>query len=166
MSDSTEWVGALAKASNPLLSLQKQAGPLPITRKPGGRLTGVGKEGDEAAQLWKAAKEFESIFLYQMIKQMRGTEKKEEMFHGGLGEDLFTEMMDEELAKKMAGRGGTGIAEMLFQQLSRQYGIGSGDQEPMSLPEPSGTAEILKQKLQDAQRQAQLQQPALLMPDF
>ena len=81
---------------------------------------------DNAARLRKAAKDFEAVFLYQVLKQMRNTIHKEEMFHGGTGEDLFSDMMDEEIARTMASRGSSGIGEAIYQQLCRRYGIGEG----------------------------------------
>ena len=94
-----------------------------VVPRPGGRLVGADAGKDEAAQLRKAAIDFEAVFLYQILKQMRATVEKEKMFHGGLGEDIFSEMMDEEFSKKMAGQSTGGIAEMLLRQLGRQHGI-------------------------------------------
>jgi Rod binding domain-containing protein len=95
-------------------------------RKLRGPTEGRMGQSDDAARLRKAAKDFEAVFLYQVLKQMRNTINKEEMFHGGTGEDLFSDMMDEEIAKTMAGRGSTGIGEAIYRQLCRRYGIEEG----------------------------------------
>ena len=84
--------------------------------------------GDEAAELLKAAKAFEAVFLGQLLKGMRSTVSKEEMFHGGPGEDIFEGMLDDEFAKILSSRGETGIGEMLYRDLSRRFNIGQGDE--------------------------------------
>jgi Rod binding domain-containing protein len=115
----------------------------------------LGKTDDSDA-LRKAAKEFEGVFMAQLMKQMRSTIHKEEMFHGGAGEDIFTEMLDEKFAEKMAVRG-TGIADMLYRQLSRQFGI--GDSDANALPGATGSGNALQQKMQQLQRQIDTQEP-------
>ena len=72
------------------------------------------------AELRKACEELESVFLEQLLKEMRRTVPKDDLFSGGRGEDVFQSMFDQEIAKKMAGRGGIGLAEILVRQLSRQ----------------------------------------------
>ncbi|MDI6638658.1 MAG: rod-binding protein [Bacillota bacterium] len=72
------------------------------------------------AELRKACEELESVFLEQLLKEMRRTVPKDDLFGGGRGEDVFQSMFDQEIAKKMAGRGGIGLAEILVRQLSRQ----------------------------------------------
>lgn len=111
---------------------------------------------DDADALRKAAKEFEAVFMSQLMKQMRSTIHKEEMFHGGAGEDIFTEMLDEKFAEKMSVRG-TGIADMLYRQLSRQFGIGEGDEN--GLPGTTGSGNALQQKMQQLQKQIDTQEP-------
>ena len=102
--------------------------------------------------------------------QMRGTEKKEEMFHGGMGEDVFTGMMDEEMSKRMAGRGAAGIADMLFRQLSRQYGIGDaenaegpGKKMPLDVTQSAGA---LMRQLQGVNASMNATRAASLSPEF
>ena len=128
------------------------------------------REEDEVAQLKKAAKDFEAVFLFQMLKQMRNTVHKEEMFHGGMGEDVFIGMMDEEMSKRMAGRGAAGIADMLFRQLSRQYGIGDaenaeGPGKKMSLDVTQSAGALMRQ-LQGVNASMNATRAASLSPEF
>lgn len=111
---------------------------------------------DDADALRKAAKQFESVFMSQLLKQMRSTIHQEEMFHGGAGEQIFTEMLDEEFAEKMSARG-TGIADMLYRQLSRQFGVEETNEN--ALPGTTGAGDALQQKMQDMQRQMQKKSP-------
>ncbi|MGE5594373.1 MAG: rod-binding protein [Betaproteobacteria bacterium] len=71
-------------------------------------------------ELMKACEELESVFLEQLLKEMRKTVPKDDLFGGGRGEDVFQSMFDQEIAKAMAGRGGIGLAEILYKQLSRR----------------------------------------------
>lgn len=68
-------------------------------------------------ELKKVCKEFESIFTYQLLKSMRGTVDKCALFHGGQGEEIYESLLDQELAKKMAGQGINSLAECLYRQL-------------------------------------------------
>lgn len=84
-------------------------------------LTAVPKR-DNNEELRKALKDFESLFINQMLKTMREGLGKSEMFHGGSGEDIYTSMLDEELAKSMSNAGGIGLEKMLMKQMSNEYG--------------------------------------------
>jgi len=69
----------------------------------------------ELGKLKKACSDFESIFMHQMLKEMRKTVKKTGMVHGGQAEEIFADMLDQERSKTM----GIGLGDMLFMQLSR-----------------------------------------------
>lgn len=77
---------------------------------------------DESKQdekrLKDACAEFESLFIYQMVKQMRRTIVKSGLNDGGKGEEIFTSMMDEELSKQMSSRQGLGLKDVLMEQLT------------------------------------------------
>ena len=69
--------------------------------------------------LLKVTQEFESVFIAELLKQMRKTD-----FSGGLfGEDramkIYGEMRDESFAAEMAKAGGMGIGKMLYQELQK-----------------------------------------------
>lgn len=73
------------------------------------------KEKDE--DLKKACKEFESVLTYQLLKTMRGSIEKCDLFHGGRGEEIYESFLDQELSKSVAGGGRSSLAELLYQQL-------------------------------------------------
>ena|SRR3990170_4227735 len=77
---------------------------------------GAARDGQK--ELRRAVADFESLFINQMLKSMRETIGKSELFHGGKAEDIYTSMLDAELSKNMAHSGGIGLAEMLLKQLS------------------------------------------------
>ncbi len=69
----------------------------------------------ELEKLKKACSDFESIFMHQMLKEMRKTVKKTGLIHGGQAEEIFSDMLDQERAKSMT----IGLGDMLFMQLSK-----------------------------------------------
>ena len=75
-------------------------------------------------QLKKACQDFEAIFTYQLLKSMRKTIEKCDLFHGGQGEEIYESLLDQELAKKLAGSGRTSLANLLYQQLRGEAGLG------------------------------------------
>ena len=73
-----------------------------------------GREGDPLKQV---AREFEALFLSQLLSVMREGMGEEGLFEGTTGQDVYTSMMDQALAQALADRGGIGLAETLYQQL-------------------------------------------------
>lgn len=69
----------------------------------------------ELEKLKRSCSDFESIFMHQMLKEMRKTVDKSKMIHGGQAEEIFSDMLDQERSKKMT----IGIGDMLFMQLSK-----------------------------------------------
>lgn len=69
-------------------------------------------------ELRKTTQEFESLFLHHLLKTMRTTVPKGDLFHGGQSEEIFTDMLDQEIAKATSKRG-IGIADVLYHQLRR-----------------------------------------------
>jgi len=65
-------------------------------------------ESDEK-KLEAACAEFESLFINLVMKQMRKPVAKSGRLMGGKGEEIFTEMMDEDLSKQMSLREGIGL---------------------------------------------------------
>ncbi len=82
------------------------------------------KTGDlekEKLRLRKASKDFESLFIYQMLKAMRKTVgedplSKDNSFSSDYGKDAYMDMFDQQLALKMAG-GKRSIADALYNSM-------------------------------------------------
>jgi len=72
----------------------------------------------EDAKLREAVAGFEAMFINQVLKTMRETISKSELFHGGSSEEIYTSMLDMELSKQMALGGGIGLGRTLMLQLS------------------------------------------------
>ena len=78
---------------------------------------GTGKGGDKAA-LKEAAKQFESLFMRELIKSMREATQKSGLMDGE-GADLGTDLLDQQFAVQLSGLPG-GLSEAIERQLARQ----------------------------------------------
>ncbi len=65
------------------------------------------------------AKEFESVFLAEMMKPMFESVDVDPMFGGGNAENIFRGMLTEEYGKKIASTKGIGIADFVTRELIR-----------------------------------------------
>lgn len=64
------------------------------------------------------AQEFEAVFLAEMLRAA-GAGEAASIFGGGVGEDQFSSFLINEYARKMAARGGMGIAEMVLRGMDQ-----------------------------------------------
>lgn len=86
-------------------------------------LNKVEKGKDEEAKLMDACQQFESIFVHQMISQMRATIPEGGLFEKSQGEKIFQDMLDEKYAENISKAGGIGLAKILYDQLSEKTNI-------------------------------------------
>lgn len=70
-------------------------------------------------ELAAACRQMESLFVYHLFKEMRATIHQAGFISGGRAEEIYTSMMDAELAAKLSNRGGIGLAKMLLHQLGK-----------------------------------------------
>ncbi len=74
----------------------------------------------ENKKLKRACQDFESIFLSHLFKTMRAsTEEEEGLLGKGMGGDLFQDMFDGEVAKKISYGRGMGLADILYRNMQR-----------------------------------------------
>ena len=72
---------------------------------------------DEALRL--VAREFESIFIGELMKSMRNATFESGLFGQDRASKMYREMHDQSLAHEMALSGRFGIADMVYSELSR-----------------------------------------------
>jgi Rod binding domain-containing protein len=72
-----------------------------------------------AAEAEKAAKEFEAVFIGQMLSAMFAGVKTDGPFGGGSGEMMFRSLMIDHYAKSIAGQGGLGLADQVKREILR-----------------------------------------------
>jgi len=75
--------------------------------------------GEPDPALRSACEGMEALFITHMLSEMRKTVPKSDFLGGGRAEEIYTSLMDAELAKQMAGAGGLGLSTGLLEQLSR-----------------------------------------------
>ena len=77
---------------------------------------------ERRAQIRQAAEAFESYFIQIMFREMRRTTFDERgLFPRSNAERIFTDMLDEEIAKSAAAGRGIGLADMIYQQMTRDF---------------------------------------------
>lgn len=89
------------------------------------------KEGGSANadEARRAAREFESFLLYYLIKTMRETVQESEFFGNRRSEQVYRSMLDEQVANRLAERGGLGMGDAIYRQI--------GKEDPSDLPPPA-----------------------------
>ena len=74
----------------------------------------------ESIKLKEACRDFEALFIKQMLDTMRKTVNKSGLLDGGMAEDVFEDMLYDEYSKSMADTGSFGIAKLMYSELSGQ----------------------------------------------
>ena len=69
------------------------------------------------AELKKVSKNFESIFMRMLFKEMRNSVQKSDVFGNSRAMEFFENMQDEQLSESLASAGGLGIGNMIYQKL-------------------------------------------------
>jgi peptidoglycan hydrolase FlgJ len=80
--------------------------------------------GSSPAAIKEAAKQFESLFMRELIKSMREATMKSGMLDSP-GGDLSADLLDQQLAVQMSGQPG-GLSDLIARQLSRQMSDTTG----------------------------------------
>jgi flagellar protein FlgJ len=70
--------------------------------------------------------DMEALFIHHMLSEMRKTVAKSGLIDGGRSEEIYTSLMDAELAQEMARSGGLGLSAILQGQLSGFTGTPRG----------------------------------------
>ena len=87
----------------------------------------VGKDSTDE-ELMDACKQFESYFLEQVFKEMWKTTELGDEEQNSSSEklvDFFGENMIQELASESTEKNSLGLAQMLYEQMKRNYGVDS-----------------------------------------
>ncbi|MDR2503786.1 MAG: rod-binding protein [Deltaproteobacteria bacterium] len=111
----------------------------------------------EQARLREACEGFEAIFIQKIWEQMRqnavqfGQKPSRE-------ESMRQGMYDQEFARKMASAGGIGLADMLYEQLSRRMGQSNVTGSPRNNPQlpviPAGSSPSARLRAEDLRPEA------------
>jgi flagellar protein FlgJ len=85
---------------------------------PSGPKSGAG--GVEPEKLKKACTEFEALFIQEILKFMRQTIPQSGLAGPGAGKEVYQSLLDQELSKSLAKKGGLRIGEMVYRQMVRK----------------------------------------------
>ncbi len=96
---------------------------LPGSLRPAGTISPAATAGrrgntENGGHLKKACGEFEALFINQLLNELRATVEKSGLMDGGQAEEVYTSMMDAEIARDLAAKGGIGLAAILYRQLN------------------------------------------------
>ncbi len=95
-----------------------------------------GANANRASSLKEAAQEFEALFLSHMLSVMRESIEESGLTDKGPGQDIYTQLFDEEVARGLAKRGALGIADLLMRNLSDPAASGDTVAKGAATPEP------------------------------
>ena len=83
-----------------------------------------GKAEAEQKKLKKACADFESLFVYNLLKTMRQSIPKSGLTGNGPGKDIYNMMFDQKIADAVSSKpGGIGLQKMLLMQMEKYQKI-------------------------------------------
>ena len=86
------------------------------------------RKGINLAKAEKAAKDFEAVFMSQMLKPMWEGVKTDGMFGGGVGEDTMRDLLLQEYGKSMVRNDQYGLSPALMDAMIRMQNQADGVQ--------------------------------------
>jgi len=82
------------------------------------KLTAFEKKAHETAT------NFEAVFLSQILKSMSMGLKSDGPFGGGHGEEIFRDVMNEQMSTQIARTGGIGISDSIYREILKSQEVG------------------------------------------
>jgi len=82
-----------------------------------GKSDAAGPSETSDKRLNDACNEFESLFIYYMLKEMRASIPKDGYLGQSMQSETYTSMFDMEVARELSGGQGIGLADFLRQHL-------------------------------------------------
>jgi flagellar protein FlgJ len=77
---------------------------------------------EELKKIKKACQDFEAIFTYYLLKNMRQTIPKSQNVAISSGKDTYNMIMDQKIAEDFSRRGnGLGLQKILYEQMTKNY---------------------------------------------
>lgn len=66
---------------------------------------------------WETAESFEAVFLAQILKSMSMDIKSDGPFGGGQGEEVFQDLLSEQIANQISANGGIGLSDSVYREI-------------------------------------------------
>lgn len=92
---------------------------------------GRGIRGADSVE--KTARDFETVFLGQMLQPMFESLHGDEEFGNPFGDDVYRDWLVQEYAKKMSDAGGIGIADHVKKELLKLQEVSAGQETQAKL---------------------------------
>lgn len=90
------------------------------------------RDAKNAKAMEQAAKEFEAVFISEMMKPMFEGTQAEAPFHGGQGEEIFKSMMLSEYGKMVSQTGSIGISHEVKDMMIQMQGSDKAEAPAMN----------------------------------
>ncbi|MCD8554016.1 rod-binding protein [Seleniivibrio sp.] len=103
---------------------------------------------DKDEKLKKACEDFEALFVSKMFETMRKSEIEGGLIEKSRGEEIFTSMLDSEVAQESVKGGGMGLAKMLYDSLGKYTADDKGNNFPAQEKTASAGDDIVKLRQQ------------------
>ncbi len=71
----------------------------------------------------ETAESFEAVFLSQILKNMSMGIKTDGPFGGGHGEDIFRDVLNEEIANQISRNGGIGLSDAVYREILKNQEV-------------------------------------------
>lgn len=78
---------------------------------------GQSSSSKNSAELRNVCAELESLFIFYLFKEMRATIPKTGLINGGRAEEIYTSMLDSQLARDLASKQGIGLSTLFMEHL-------------------------------------------------
>jgi hypothetical protein len=113
-------------AANASPALAPNLGPLPLTRPStvhalsagSGPVSGATPANSPAGKMHRVAKQFEGMFMTEMLRQAHPKSGATGAFRQGIGEQQMQPFMDQALGDAMAAHGGSGLTKIIERALN------------------------------------------------
>jgi len=105
-------------------------------------------------RLWQASRQFEAMMFQQMLSAMRKTIPSSGAIKTGFAEDVQGAMFDQAVAKSASQQGNFGIANSIYQQLSRSYAAQNSESGTRNIQADVNSSDIQIQQLEKARTHA------------
>lgn len=84
---------------------------------------GASSSGQRDAELKDTCCELESLFINYLLQEMRQTIDKSGFLSGGRAEEIYTSMLDAQMAKQFAHKGGIGLSAIFMEQFKQNENV-------------------------------------------
>lgn len=93
------------------------------------------------AKLREVSKMYEQHFLNEMVKAMRSTVDHSRLTEPSMAEKIYSEKLDDQYVETWAGRGGVGLADIIYNQIHEKFFNAGSGMRPLR---PQGPLQIQK----------------------